>query len=514
MDEESIVTFCSFTSATPEKAQQYLTLTDGNVEQAVELYFSDPNLGSTSSTSQPAPSSRENPIPIDDDDDDDVQEVGSRSVPRTGEAYEDDEAMARRLQEEMYGSGGRGDDEVRAPIARTAETLVGPDSNWQDDPNQMQAAIADQMLARQRRRAAPGIFNQRENASIWAGDNPSDPEAHRRALARATGGASEQTAKSNLLADLFRPPFDLISQLPFSAARDEGKENQKWILVNVQDPSIFDCQVLNRDIWKNESIRETVKEHFIFLQYQKDDPRGQEYINYYFNNMRDHDDAYPHIAIVDPRTGEQVKVWSGAPAPKALEFLSDLHEFLDRYSLNMGKKNPVQAKRKERQKDVTQMSEEEMLNMALKNSMGEGSSSKASREVDPDSLTKPADSSSTSTTGPDMMDVTPNEVDAKDTPFAGISSSSPHDEPTSTDPKETTRIQFRYSGGRVVRRFLLADSVRRIYEWLKASPVQGHADQDFELIAMGKNLIEQLESTISEAGLRNGTVMIEFLDDA
>ncbi|QIW99988.1 hypothetical protein AMS68_005506 [Peltaster fructicola] len=510
MDEESIATFCSFTSATPEKAQQYLTLTDGNVEHAVELYFNDPNLAPASNTARPAASSREDPITIDDDDDDDLQEVGSRSVPQAA-SYDDDEAMARRLQEEMYGgAGGRGDDEIRAPIARTTETLVGPDSDWQDDPNQMRAAIAEQMMARQRRRAAPGIFNQRENASIWTNDNPHDPEAHRRALARATGGASEQTAKSNLLADLFRPPFDLISPLAFSAARDEGKENEKWLLVNVQDPSIFDCQVLNRDIWKNESIRETVKEHFIFLQYQKDDPRGQDYVNYYFNNMRDNDDAYPHIAIVDPRTGEQVKTWSGAPAPKALEFLSELHEFLDRYSLNMTRKNPVQAKRKERQKDVTQMSEQEMLDMALKNSMGEGSSK--SKEVDPDSLTKAADSSSTSTTGPDMMDVTPTEEETKDTPFARISSNNDHEEPTSTDPKETTRIQFRYSGGRVVRRFLLTDPVRRIYEWLKASPVEGHVGKDFELIAMGKNLIEQLESSINAAGLKNGTVMVEYID--
>lgn len=29
----------------------------------------------------------------------------------------------------------------------------------------------------------------------------------------------------------------------------QGKEDQKWILVDVQDPSIFDCQVLNRGIW-------------------------------------------------------------------------------------------------------------------------------------------------------------------------------------------------------------------------------------------------------------------------
>lgn len=416
MNDEDISTFCSFTSATPQQAQQFLALTDGNVEQAVELFFTSPDLGSATAQRSNAQqsSSAQNPINVDDDDDDDVQELSSRPVAPAGGAYEDDETMARRLQEEMYGANGGsggGEDDIRAPMARTTETLVGPGSNWQDDPEEMNAAVAHQMMARQRRRAAPGIFNQNASASIWANSDPNDPEAHRRALSRATGGASEQTAKSNLLADLFRPPFDLISALSFADAREFGKEDQKWILVNVQDPSIFDCQVLNRDIWKNQSVKDTIKEHFIFLQYQKDDARALEYINYYFSSMRDHDDAYPHIAIIDPRTGEQVKTWSGTPAPKPAEFLMDLHEFLDRYSLSMERKNPVQAKRKEKKRDVAQMSEEEMFEMALQNSLGSGRS-KGNKEVDPDSLTKPTavDSSSSSTLGPDMMEVEPSEA--------------------------------------------------------------------------------------------------------
>ena len=553
MDEE-IQMFCAFTSASPEQAQQFLALTDGNVEQAVELFFSNPDLGaSAAAPTQSAPSlNQHNPITVDDDemgdlDDDDVQETGSRVVgaPGGGEpSIEDDEAMARRLQEEMYGAGGGGGaagvgdmdaEGVRAPMARTTETLVGPNSDWRDDPGEMNAAIAEQLMARRQRRAAPGIFNQRETASIWAQDDPNNPEVHRQVLSRATGGASEQTSKSNLLADLFRPPFDLISPLPFSAARDEGKETEKWIIVNVQDPSIFDCQVLNRDIWKNASIRDTVKEHFIFLQYSKDDPRGQEYVNYYFSHMRDSEDAYPHIAIVDPRTGEQVKTWSGSPSPKAADFLMDLHEFLDRYSLNMESKNPVQAKRKEKKKEVAQMSEEEMLEMALQNSLANGG---ASKDEDPDALTKAVKGKGKKREVlPEReteMDTTPIEPPAatsitngntepsasaakEDTPFSKITSTSAHEEPASTSPQETTRIQFRYSGGRIVRRFSLSDPVRRVYEWLKAAPLEGKEGKAFELLVTGpgggKNLIEMLDVPIGEAGLKQATVMVEFVED-
>lgn len=541
--DEQISTFVAFTSGTPEQAQRFLALTDGNVEQAVELFFSDPSLG-TSTNAPPSnsapPANRPDPIVIDDDDDpdldDDVEMTGSRPVAPSGASVEDDEAMARRLQEEMYGGagsggGGRRDDMdaegVRAPMARTTETLVGPNADWRDDPGTMNTAIMEQLAARQRHRAAPGIFNQRDSPSIWQNEDPNDPEAHRRMLSRATGGASEQTSKSTLLADLFRPPFDLMSPLAWSDARDEGKQGEKWLLVNVQDPSIFDCQVLNRDIWKNPSIRETVQEHFIFLHYNKNDPKGQEYMQYYLNGVqRESDDAYPHIAIVDPRTGEQVKTWSGSPAPKASDFLMDLHEFLDRYSLSMERKNPVQTKRKEKQKNVAQMSEEEMLEMAMQASLANGSASK--EEDDPDALTRAPNAVNGKGKAPasasDAMETTDNEPAAaaangtsaarKDTPFTRISGTQPHEEPTSTDPKETTRIQFRYSGGRVVRRFLLTDPVRRIYEWLKASPFEGQEGKDFELIAMGKNLIESLDVPIGEAGLKNGTVMVEFVDGA
>lgn len=518
--DEDIATFTAITEASPEQAQRFLQLADGNLEASVQLFFNDPSLGSAGASVPPVPSRPANnePITIDSDDDDDAPEAGSRNAPPSG--IESDEEMARRLQQEMYGGaggvGGAAFDEegVRAPMARTTETLVGPGSSgpsWRDDPGQMNAAIAQQLFNRDRRnRAAPGIFNQRESPSIWNHVDTTDPAASAAALSRATGGASEQTAKSNLLANLFRPPIDLITPLGLSDARDEGKEQEKWLLVNVQDPSIFDCQVLNRDIWKNPQIVETIKEHFLFLQYNKDDPRGNDYVNYYFSSQRDNDAAYPHIAIIDPRTGEQVKTWSGAPSPKAPDFLMELHEFLDRYSLKMGQRNPVQKQRKESKKDVAAMSEEEMLEMALQNSLENGGG--PSTDEDPDALTKSVENVNGKGKAPVADDDMEVYQPAKETPFSNILSSEPHEEPSSTCP-ETTRIQFRHSGGRVIRRFELRDPVRRIYEWLKAAPFEGKESQPFELVSMGQNLIERLDMPIGEAGLKNGTVMVEFVEE-
>lgn len=309
---------------------------------------------------------------------------------------------------------------------------------------------------------------------------------------------------------MYRPPYESISPLSWDQARNEGKLKEKWLLVNIQDPAIFDCQVLNRDLWKNADIMETVGENFIFMQFTKNEPRGDPYIQFYFQSS-ENQDSYPHIAIVDPRTGEQVKVWSGTPAPKAMDFLMQLHEFLDRYSLSSAAKNPV-ARRKPNFKNeipVEKMTEEQMLEMALQNSLV---GSEASRAEDPDELTRSVGNMNRASETTQETEVrTGGEDSTPLSQFALISSSHPHSEPPPNDPS-TTRIQFRHPTGRIVRRFALSDTVMRIYEWLKASPFEGKEGVEFELIFLQKNLITVLDETIEEAGLKNGAVMVEFLE--
>ena len=316
-----------------------------------------------------------------------------------------------------------------------------------------------------------------------------------------------------MLAELYRPPFELMFQQSWDKARDEGKEQEKWILVNIQDPAIFDCQILNRDIWKNNDIKLTVRENFIFMQYAKDDPRGQQYINYYFH-ARDSQDAYPHIAIVDPRTGEQVKVWSGPPVPNPVEFHAQLHEFLDRYSLKANAKNPVATRKPERKKvDVNRMTEEEMLEMALQNSLDNNAGPK---DDDPDALTKDTpsgDKGKAKAEKETAVETTPAVNGSVDTPFARISASNPHIEPPMGDAKVIARIQFRGPSGRpIVRRFNTSDPVQRIYEWIKAeNPWEGKQGQDFDLVLMGKNLLDSLDSSIGDARLGGASIMVEFI---
>ncbi|RCI10160.1 hypothetical protein L249_8592 [Ophiocordyceps polyrhachis-furcata BCC 54312] len=557
--DESISTFVSITGASADVARGFVQLAGGDFERAVGLYFENPDLVSGvgagisgGSDPPPLPTSErprlgrqdstgvihisdddEGAMHIDDDDYDD--EDDTRALQE-----EEDAAMAQRLQEELY-QGGQGDnDGVRAPIARTTETLIAPDPAWGGDDEDISSAFLEEM---RRRRPPPprsgGPFGQ----GIWgdgSGGASSTTEngSHARRLedlfprsggpfgqgiwGDGSGGASSTTengSHARRLEDLFRPPYELMTRAPWDEARTLGKEDKKWLLVNLQDMNDFNCQALNRDIWKDQAVRDLIEENFIFMQYDKDYPDAEEYLTFYLpHRSHENPDMYPHVSIVDPRTGEQVKVWSGRPFPSASEFHAELAEFLDRYSLAANSKNPVAkpATRRRQPVDVDRMTEEEMLEMALKNSLvsdgggGEAAEASTNNLDDPDALTKSPDPlAAAETMGKGKEPATTTS------PFESISSHKPHTEPE-PEPTSTTRIQFKHPDGRVIRRFRLADPVRRIYEWLKAEPLAaGKEGVPFELKRMpqGQDLLSCLDMTVGETGLKQGTVMVEFIED-
>lgn len=540
--DEDVEQFKTITGvAADHVAHGYLEISGGDPMQAIQLFFENPELqasfnapaASTSASSrQPAttPSQRltgredaSGVIHIDSDDDDDVRmtdqgfgadddEDEIAAAVRNAQE-EEDAAMARRLQEEIYSENNASGDGVRAPIAQTTETLAAPDMSWGLDDDR-EAAVMEQLRRRRRAQGGAGTnpFNQSsvEWFDVDDGTGPRNPPV----------SSSDSTTRR--LRDLFAPPTSLITRLPLDAARDVGKEEKKWILVNLQKLDDFRCQVLNRDHWKNEDIASLIREHFVFLQYTLDDPLAQSYTTFYFANQAHEDENnYPHVSIIDPRTGEQVKVWSGDGFPSPAEFHHDLVEFLDRYSLAANSKNPVvKSKPKTRPKDIGRMTEEEMLEMALQNSLNEDGGTSEPTVHDPDALTKsnPDIGKGKGKAVEEPIDLTggssqtPQETTGS--AFSQISSTNPHVEPEN-NPATTTRIQFRHAGGRIIRRFTITDPVRRIYEWLKAEPLEGKEGVQFELKAMpaGRDLITELDKTIEEAGLKQGTVMIEFIED-
>jgi hypothetical protein len=156
MDSDVVAQFSEITGSKPELATQYLQLTDFNIEQAMQLYFENDG---AELTRDPVPlnsvanrASRSTGyedasglVHLDSDEEEAQSTPRNRSLNTS--TLEDDAAMARRLQEEMYGGQGAAD-EVRAPMARTTETLVGPEVDFGDD---MHESILGQIRTRQRR---------------------------------------------------------------------------------------------------------------------------------------------------------------------------------------------------------------------------------------------------------------------------------------------------------------------------------------------------------------------------
>ncbi|KKF93971.1 UBX domain-containing protein 5 [Ceratocystis platani] len=520
---DNVTLFSDITGMTEAVAEGYLRMAEGNLESAVQLYYDNPELhhsfnaaNNLSNNSQPRPRAalhedEDGVIHLDDSDEeasdidmnndfdainqDDDHIIASRIAAQA--QADEDAAMAKKLQEELYAENGAQDPshDIRAPIASRTETLVGGWDDYDEDSTEMNFLAEMDRRRRARQAASSNPFSQ----SIWE-------DSHSNPIPTRDPETGQSASRSQRLAQLFRPPFDLMARLSWEDARDEGKEKKKWLLVNLQDMSNFHCQALNRDIWRDQAVKDLIQEHFIFLQYAKDDINAEQYITFYFpGQQHENQDLYPHVSIIDPRTGEQVKIWSGTPFPSSSEFYSQLVEFLDRYSLSANSKNPVAKKaNKSSAPDFDRMTEEEMLEMALMNSLGE------SKEGDPAASAAPAIVDPDSLTRLDTPEAPPApELSAWD----NIASDQPHVEPEN-NPAMVTRIQFRHASGRVIRRFSLEDRVERLYQWLKAEPLEGNAaGAEFELKQMpqGKDLIGLLDQTIADAGLKQGTVMVEYI---
>ena len=149
--DDAIAQVVAVTNTSPERAAQYVQLADGDPDQAVTLFFENDGADLAGGSASPAvtrpPQSAtyqsrgydpSHPIDVDESNaygpEDpqiiDQREMSSRSQEDT---FDEDARLAQRLQEEAYGESGQ-DTGVRAPIARQAETLLGPGADMGAGP--------------------------------------------------------------------------------------------------------------------------------------------------------------------------------------------------------------------------------------------------------------------------------------------------------------------------------------------------------------------------------------------
>ncbi|CAN6673606.1 UBX domain-containing protein 5 [Trichomonascus vanleenenianus] len=469
MDSSELVAqFCQVTAADPDLAEQYLKVSDNNLEQAIALYFES---GGASLESQQQ----------------------HRNVP------DDDEPVIIPPEEE----------EVRERIAPVTEQLVNPLEHHMGLGGFGGGVPQDR----------PGIFNQHAPRSAFEDEADRDHDDDEEEFLRQTVGSSRLSAHESRLAALFRPPFDLITRVDFERAKDIAQSERKWILVNIQNNREFSSQQLNRDLWSDKRVKEVVRDNFVFLQYDSTSPSGEMYRQLYpFED-------FPHISILDPRTGEQLRTWS--EVPKNTDFIDALFEFLTNFSLEPGHKNPL-AQIPKHKTNVEHMTEEEQIQMALRESLNQKASSSMDEEDDwheeysdsdievldypPPSASHPPPSAAKSDHEEIEIESDKGEENLSDEDKFALIAPIEEPEPTA-DPKTTTRLQFRLADGtRAVRRFNLTDTVRTVYGVVKHAIPQVKGKY-FSMSSERKNLIELLEQTLESANLKNSVVMIEIDDD-
>lgn len=208
--DEQVDEFVSFTAASEAVARGFLQMSGGDVMQAVQLFYEHPELQSSvgaepSSSSRPAPgrvpasasatpasipgANRTNAIAIDSDDDD-AQMLGSdldddgdnddgdtEHIDAIRRAQEEEDArLAQQMQEDLYKQVPADEDGVRAPIARTTETLVAPtyggpsDLAFDDEVDgQSRGGVAE--MERRRRN-----FMQQQRRCSWLPCAPPGPK--------------------------------------------------------------------------------------------------------------------------------------------------------------------------------------------------------------------------------------------------------------------------------------------------------------------------------------------------
>lgn len=352
--DEAIGQFCGVTGASEERAKGLLEACDWNLELAINMHVeTDDERRPTTSTSSGLTS---------------VPDIATRSGRPTharsnspnimmGSSIQPFQARSSETSRQPSNIISIDDDEVRPPIPPVRQVLV------------------DSPIPTSSYGASGSSFNSRSNNTVYDAFRDFQAEAHWLEMNRdGDPSATESTTAANkrrTLEELFRPPLDLMFRGSLISAREVGQHRNKWLLVNVQNVREFACQILNRDVWSNQTVKDIIKEHFVFWQVYHDSGEGSKYIQFY--NVTD----FPYVAIVDPRTGEQLKSWSTSIDHNT--FCDSVIEFLTEHPSPDGSGDASSMKKLRLKEDESStlydQSEEAQLEAAIKASLQDAESS-------------------------------------------------------------------------------------------------------------------------------------------
>lgn len=290
--DEAVAELVSVTGAAPEEARSFLEMAGGDLQQAVTLYF---DMGGSGGGGQAAPMARQQqPDAMDED-------VAAEVAAVAAAAGIDPSEMTGHPQAEQ----------VRAPIASFEDQIINPEYERRRE----QAAIQADKAAMQKRMS---FDRDADVAGAGAGDS--------------AGQASDAPTKlksSEAINQLFAPP-SYNEPGPFYDTIAKAAAEKKWVLVNIQQAEVFASHTLNRDVWRDETIQDTVEGSFLFWQRDDKSTEGEQFCQYYQCGHQ-----LPHICVVDPRTKRRVKCWDGRKWTESHAAAEYLFGFLDQFSMDV-----------------------------------------------------------------------------------------------------------------------------------------------------------------------------------
>ncbi|KAJ2615477.1 UBX domain protein Ubx2 [Coemansia sp. RSA 1365] len=511
MDYEQVQNFCAVTGAEPNVATGYLQVAESNVEQAISLYFENGG--------QPLHAHEEPAAAV----------TGAAS---TGVGLDADGTRAPIPARSAVLADGYGND------MGSAYHHTSYEGNHQHSLRRVAAATT-----------ASSIFNQ----NTAAGRVPFRDFAQEAAEMAGGGAATDETSgnfsRRSRLAELFKPPFDIMHQGNLDSARQKAMREGKWVLVNLQEVSEFRCQALNRDIWSQNIVKEIIGKEFIFLQIATDTPEGRRVATMYNAT------TFPFIAVIHPKTGE--KRTSFTRFKNVPDIIEDITTFTFDNALpkkaGASSRSGNESASSSRPGETTSygnsrvghMSEAEMMEAAIaasrtgniqqplivddsdsEPSLGYGDDTSSYSEIesisseedgDEDEVVK-MDVDDTSSGHAQTTTLLPAESQRMPTETINTAENSPDawykelplSEPAQPNSGPTaTQIKFRFPGGNsVVRRFAKTDKVIVIFQYLKATRPEA-TSQAPEVQFMHKRLADCLSQTIEAAKLVNASLFVE-----
>lgn len=304
-------------------------------------------------------------------------------------------------------------------------------------------------------------------------------------------------------------------------------------MVNIQSDDDFACHALNRDVWRDELVENLVREGFILWQAMIGSNEGQTYITRYKVT------GYPHLAIIDPRTGSLLwrkEGWTQVNPLTAEQFVEIASDFCSRHSFNklpMADRHaytsgvpfgsaatesyskervgrPRTAANGNNKRPIHELTEEEQLQAAIQASMQGGDDDEEEGDTvdelqgEQKSNAATNDNASSSETGESKPSAFERDILAMEV----------GDEPASG--KNIARVQIRMPDGkRLVRKFCGSSPVKIIYAFVaqqqqSSSERAQNAGKAFELKAKfpPQDLFASIDASILSCGLNGEAINV------